>query len=124
MEDFKVNLLGGAWSLQTKGKAVVACFAPAKTPRATNWRVQYGMYRPGRFEVSLYGEQAAQTFAGHGPQNAIFPEFVFGFKRAPIQVHPGRQRFVLEPAEFTALASTLKGKVLARAAQLRGAFPL
>ena len=63
VEDFKANLLGGAWSLQTKGKAVVACLASAKTPRATNWCVQYGMYRSGRFEVSLYGEHAAQTFA-------------------------------------------------------------
>jgi hypothetical protein len=123
-DDFKVNLLGGAWSLQTKGKAVVACLASAKTARATNWCIQYGMHRSGRFEVSLYGEQAAQTFArawAHRMQ--FFLDLYLASGESQYRYTQGDKDSYLEPTEFTALASTLKGKVLARAAQLRGTFP-
>ena len=125
VEDFKVNLLGGAWSLQTKGKAVVACLASAKTPRATNWCVQYGLYRSGRFEVSVYGEHAAQTFArawAHRMQ--FFLDLYLASNERQYRYTQGDKDSYLEPTEFTALASTLMGKVLARAAQLRDTFPL
>ena len=125
VEDFRVNLLGGAWSVQTKGKAVVACLALAKTSRAINWCIQYGMYRSGRFEVSLYGEQAARTFAqawAHRMQ--FFLNLYLGSNESNYRYTQGDKDSYLEPTEFTALASTLKGKVLARAAQLRDTFPL
>ena len=39
-DDFKVNLLGGAWSMQTKGKAVAACLASSRNQRANQWCAQ------------------------------------------------------------------------------------
>jgi hypothetical protein len=123
-EDFKVNLLGGAWSMQAKGKAVVACLASARTPRATKWCVQYGMHRSGRFEVSLYGEKAAQAFAHAWAHRMQF------FLNLYLASNEDRYRYTqsdkdsyLEPTEFTAMASTLAGKMLSRASQLRATFP-
>ena len=124
-DDFKVNLLGGTWSLQTKGKSVVAWLASARTPRASNWCTQYGLYRSGRFEVSVYGEKAAQTFAkawAHKMQ--FFLNLYLASNEARYRYTPGDKDAYLEPGDFTALATTLKGKMLARVDQLRSTFPL
>ena len=87
--------------------------------------MKYGMHRPGRFEVSLYGESAAQVFAqawAHKMQ--VFLDLYVASNEGSYRHTQGDKDSYLEPTEFTALASTLKGKVLARAAQLRDTFPL
>ena len=122
---FRVSILGGVWTQRHLGTAYDAFRgAPAKGSDAEAWCVRYHVGRSARFDVSLYSTAGAATFARawcHKMQHFFTlwealadPSYLF--TREDI-------RDYVEPAEFTDLVGSLRGKAAARAQWLRDLAP-
>ena len=62
--DFKVSLLGGAWTQAHKGQAYDAFRGVVREgSKAEQWCLQYHLQRSARFDTSTYGEAGACTMA-------------------------------------------------------------
>ena len=124
VEDFRVVLLGGAWQQRTKGVAYDAFRGEAKGPEAHEWCAQYSLQKTARFEISLYGEHNAHLLAKTWCDK--MQHFFWIWQAAGMRKYrysaADRASYV-EPEGFKALISSLEGRQLQRAMQLRTLAP-
>lgn len=123
-DDFRVAILGGAWTQQAMGKPYDNFMGKAASAKAKSWCQQYGCPASSRFSIAMYGEHAASQMASAWCHKL---QYYIDISQA---ASPGPYRYTeddhggyQEPSAFTECVTALKGKQLARAQQLRSLRP-
>jgi len=114
--DWRVTVLGGAWTAMHRGQAFDAFrAAPRTNSSAEAWAVSYGMGRSVRIDVSLYGAGPANDMAR---AFALKCQFFFDLWEGKGAEHYEFTEEDLasyaEPPWFAALEFVLHGRALAR----------
>ena len=123
--DWKVTVLGGAWTAAHRGVAFDAIRASVRAGSdAEAFAVAYQLGKSARFDISLYGCGAANQLAKafcHKCQWAFLLWESSGDKNYVFS-NSDKEAYI-EPAFFPGLLETLEGRARARAQGVRDLWP-
>lgn len=121
-EDFRVAILGGAWTKKNLRVSIDAYKGMSRTSEADAWYRRLGLKLSARYDVSVYGAALASTLASawcHRVQYYFSVSKKCGTERFSDEDHEAYK----EPATLAALSDHAHGQLQGRLVQLRAIRP-
>ena len=124
VRDFKVSVLGGAWTKRALGRDFDAVKIAAGHAAAARWCELYGLQASARYDLQLYGRELAGALAhawGHRMQ--FYYDLFVDSEADPFVYDPSVHEAYTEPEELAASFGVAGGRAVQRLEQIRAIRP-